>query len=427
MRVCFVAENAYPAIAENSGAAFGGMETQAWAFAKSLSQRNCCEVSFAVSSPEHFDVRMHDGVQVFNRRAFIEHVRRDVARHCEIRHTWPLLQLRKWKRSLLWQIPLLAISRPFRASDSELRSIERFYRSLSTDVVVAYGVSSLSTSILEAAQAAGKRTVLSCASNDDLRSEYQSGSDYITAYGDRADVLSRGFRVADRIFVQTEWQKELARQNLKLSTEVVPNPVDDRWLLWAKDRNRLLRELLACYPVLREKFVLWTGRSEQFHKRPEMAYEVARRLPQIQFVMVMNVTSHEYGAELERICPQNVLLLPPQSHPEFVALMSLATAFLSTGSRQYEGFPNVFLQAGMLGVPVVSADCDFGVLSETGIGRSFEDSVPDMSEFLQMICTQPEIRQQLTSGVSERTRRMFGSDTVSARLWDLLSHMDVAV
>lgn len=421
MRVCFVAENAWPVIAETADTAFGGMETQAWAFARSLHQAGFCDVSFAVSSPESFESSDVGGIHVCNRKASFEHLRRSVARHCLIQHSWPPLTIRHWDNSLLWQLPLLMFTKPFRGTDAEQKSVSAFYRALSADVVIAFGVSSLTTAIVEAAQSFGKRAVISCASNDDLRSEYQPGSSYINAYGDSGAVLARGLMAADQVFVQTAWQKELAATNLNLRTEILPNPIDARWSLWAAQREQLLATLLNQYPQLVKPFVLWTGRTERFHKRPEMAFEVARRLRQHQFVMVMNVTDQGYANELNRLRPANVLLLAPLPHPHFVALMSRATAFLSTGSRQYEGFPNVFLQAGVLGVPVVSADCDFGILSRSGIGRSFDDSVPRMAEFLNEICTSEAGRLAITHGVAERTHQLFGSQAVAACLWNLLT------
>jgi len=420
MKVCFVAENAYPAIAEKSRGAFGGMETQAWVFAKSLEQLKTCEVSFAVSTPEPFANRTHAGIEVRNRRHFIEHVRRDVSKHCAIQYRWPLCRIRRWNRSLLWQIPLLLVSKPFRTGDYEARSIATFYRILSADVIVAFGVSSLTTAVVKAAKASGKRAVISCASNDDLRAEYRIGSDYVSAFGDLGHVMGEGLQAADAVFVQTQLQQELAKSNLNLNTAVLPNLVDNQWLVWSENRDQLLSGVVEKFPQLRKPFILWTGRTERFHKRPEMAFEVATRLPQHQFVMVLNETDADYAEELRRIRPSNVLLLPPFSHPQFLAIMSLATAFLSTGSRQYEGFPNVFLQAGMLGVPVVSADCDFGILSDTGIGRSFDDRVPEMAESLNQICTFPEKREQMICGVREKTLGIFGSNVVAAKLWDLL-------
>lgn len=423
MRVCFVAENAWPVVSKRSKLPFGGMETQAWAFARCLQQMNCCEVSFAVSSPERFREETHAGISVFNRRAFFEHVRRQVSQHCVIQHSWPPLRIRRWSKSLLWQLPLLLLRRLFGSADDESQSIAAFYADLPVDIVIAFGVSSLTTRIVEAARASGKRTVISCASNDDLRSEYRSDSEYVNAYGDSGPVLARGLLAADRVFVQTPWQQKIAAANLKLKAAVLPNPVDEEWQRWAGQSEYLLADLVRRYPQLSKNFVLWTGRTERFHKRPEMAFDVARRLPHHQFVMVLNVTDPVYAKELDLKRPLNILVLPAMPHAQFVALMSRATAFLSTGSRQYEGFPNVFLQAGMLGVPVVSADCDFGILSETGIGRSFDDSVSEMADSLNEICNSPERRRELIAGVEERTRNLYGSGAVAVRLWDLLNDM----
>jgi glycosyltransferase involved in cell wall biosynthesis len=424
MKVCFVAENAYPAIAEKGNGAFGGMETQAWVFAKALEQLKTCEVSFTVSSPEDFDVRTHANIKVLNRRNFIEHVRRDVSKHCTIQHRWPLFRIRRWSHALLWKIPVLLASKPFRAADNEKRHIDAFYRSLSADVILVFGVSSITTAVVKAAKASGKKVVISCASNDDLRIENRRGSDYINVYGDSGHVLGEGLEAADAVFVQTQFQQQLATTNHNLHTDVLPNPVDDQWLIWSMERVRLLSGVLERTPELRKPFILWTGRTDRFHKRPAMAFELANLLPQHQFVMVINETDPNYADELRRTRPSNVLFLPPFPYPQFLAIMSLATAFLSTGTRQYEGFPNVFLQAGMLGVPVVSADCDFGILSDTGIGQSFDDRVQEMAESLNQICTFPEQREQRIRYVREKTLILFGGKAIAAKLWELLRRLE---
>lgn len=421
MKVCFVAENAYPVIAPGERQAFGGMETQAWAFARALQQQNCCDVRFAVSSPKRFRTETHAGIDVINRQSFFEHLRRQVSQSCLIQHSWPPLRILKWSNSLLWRLPLLLVTRPFRTHDDHARRIAEFYSQLSVDVVIAFGVSSLTTAVIEAAGASGKRTVISCASNDDLRAEYCPGSNYVNAYGEVGHVLSRGLLAADQIFVQTAWQQELARNNLNLEADLLPNPIDEDWTVWAGQHQELLKELSNRNPELHGNFVLWTGRTDRFHKRPEMAFDVARNLPQHRFVMVINATDPEYAEQLEILRPPNVLLLPSMPYAHFIALMSRATAFLSTGSGQYEGFPNVFLQAGILGVPVVSADCDFGILSSIGIGRSYNNSVPDMVQALDQICTFPDKRRELTAGVAERTRGSFRSQAIGSRLWSLLN------
>lgn len=421
MKVCFVAENAYSLIVDGTGSSFGGMETQAWAFARALQQLNCCEISFAVSGQGKPKALNQSGIQILNRKAFIEHIRRNVAKHCTIRHAMYPVRLRKWSSSLLWQLPLLIFTRPFRSAESERKNIFTFYADLPVDVIITFGVSSLTTTIMEAARASGKRAVISCASNDDLRSEYSNNSGYVNAFGESAAVLSRGLSCADQIFVQTKWQQELAHVNLNRSTEVLPNTVDPRWNEWASQSDSLLAGLLERYSQLKRRFVLWTGRTERFHKRPEMAYEVASSLPAQTFVMVLNSTDPEYAEELYNQRPPNVLLLPPLKYPVFIALMGRAAAFLSTGSSQYEGFPNVFLQAGMLGVPVVSAEADFGILSETGIGRTFGDSVPAMAEALDQICTSEAHRNKLLEGVIDRTLDCFGNAKIAERLWTLLN------
>ncbi|MCA9059828.1 MAG: glycosyltransferase, partial [Planctomycetaceae bacterium] len=413
-------ENAWPAICPEASGAIGGMETQAWAFAQALQRLHVCQVSFVVCAPDRFQRRVVQDITVLNRPAFIENLRRDVAQRCTISHRPPFLRLQRWSPSLLWKLPLLAATRPFRSDEAERELRRRFYQGIDADVIVTYGANRISTDVISAARKAGHRGVISCASNDDLREEFVPGSTFVNDYGEPAHDVARGLTEADAIFVQTEWQQQLAKTNLGRDAFVLPNPISPQWTQWAADAAQLLTDAGLPPTQLPEQFVLWTGRTDRFHKRPAMALQVAAALPAIPFLMVLNVTNQEIEQELRDTAPANVQFLAPLPHPAFIALISRAAVFLNTGSIEHEGFPNVFLQAGQLGVPVASAICDFGILSETGIGRACRDDLPSLVRCVQEMLLQP--RENHCRQLHDR----FGEEVVARTFFQLIQRVAAA-
>jgi glycosyltransferase involved in cell wall biosynthesis len=118
---------------------------------------------------------------------------------------------------------------------------------------------------------------------------------------------------------------------------------------------------------------LWVGRLK-WYKRPLEYVALARAVPEATFWMV-GVPS-PYG-ESDRAVSQavrreaqdvpNLVLLPPQGHADLQLLMARAVASVSTS--QFEGMPNVLLEAWSKGVPalVFSYDPD-GVVTRHGLG-----------------------------------------------------------
>lgn len=103
--------------------------------------------------------------------------------------------------------------------------------------------------------------------------------------------------------------------------------------------------------------VLWVGNCHA-KKRPEVMFEIARLLPDVQFAMAMNnsnrVRFEQFQKETEKI--PNLRFLGQVPPIEMEQWFSHTRLFLNTSIR--EGFPNTFLQAWMNGVPVVSLGID---------------------------------------------------------------------
>lgn len=93
--------------------------------------------------------------------------------------------------------------------------------------------------------------------------------------------------------------------------------------------------------------VVWLGRFTQV-KRPDLVIEIARRVPDLHFVMA---GGGEMFDEVKKLAPNNVSLVGFQDKND---MWSIADIALCTSDS--EGMPLSLIEAQMAGVPVVSTD-----------------------------------------------------------------------
>jgi glycosyltransferase involved in cell wall biosynthesis len=168
----------------------------------------------------------------------------------------------------------------------------------------------------------------------------------------------------------------LYRVGVALADEVVVQTAEQVRLCQAKFGRRptLIRSmesLAASQTSLPEAF-LWVGRLVSY-KCPLEYVELARSIPEARFWMLGVPMPHKEErlvaeAVRERArTVSNLELLEPRPHAEVQALMARAVASVNTA--EYEGMPNVLLEAWCRGVPalVLSHDPD-NVVTRHGLG-----------------------------------------------------------
>ena len=165
------------------------------------------------------------------------------------------------------------------------------------------------------------------------------------------------------------------------------------------------------------RYVLWIGRAESVHKRPQICVELARSCPGVTFLMVLNPRDKAVEETIHRSAPANVYILPRVPFPAMPALFSRAAALLNTS--QLEGFPNVFLQAALSRVPIVSLEVGQDFLKNRGGGIFSDGDVATAANAIQSIWQQPPgdiatacardyvIREHGTAQQSERLLQTF--------------------
>ena len=209
----------------------------------------------------------------------------------------------------------------------------------------------------------------------------------------RERVLYRiGIRLADAVTAQTKTQQHLLRQNMGLSAVLVRNC----------DGNLADDAIYEQSSTIRPGSlrVLWIGRiSEQ--KRLEWFLDVAEKCPDIIFEVVGAAnTDSEYASVLTKRAAgiSNVKMHGRIPYAEMAKYYQRCCILCCTSA--YEGFPNTFLEAWTLGIPVVSTFDPDGVIASNGLGLVTQD-VEGIVARLREITQSPEIWHKISKAVKQ--------------------------
>jgi len=200
-------------------------------------------------------------------------------------------------------------------------------------------------------------------------------------------IYKASLRLAARLALQTEAQRELALRALPHSDPVViPSFAEP-----APSANR-------------GDYFLWVDRLVEY-KLPDSYVELAEALPEARFRMVASVMSETPPGMAERIEAAaerlpNLELLPPRPRSELLEEMQGAVALVKTS--RVEGMPNGFLEAWARGVPVLSLNVDpDGKIANNDIGVAADGSMERLIEAAASLWRDPELR----AATGERARR----------------------
>jgi glycosyltransferase involved in cell wall biosynthesis len=146
----------------------------------------------------------------------------------------------------------------------------------------------------------------------------------------------------------------------------------------------------------RDCFVAWVGMLRH-PKRPDLLVEIARRSPDIKYVVCGGTAIHrspagysnDVLAQLQRL--PNVIFKGQVSPAEAERIIGQAAILLCTSDE--EGFPNTFLQAWSRGTPVVTLQVDPDSLIKTLELGAVTGSLETTIEELDRLLRSPEARQ----------------------------------
>ena len=350
-RIGIVAWQALPAVQPMVGRNVGGLETAAWLLARALARHESVECSFFVRHHVSITDSHIDSVDIKVDVDPREFVRREVSSYFA---TGPIHAIKRIRPSIVGKILYLAVSRPWRRADPEPRTPDPRLLGQQLDAWIAMGVSRESAGVIATAKRQHKKSLVMIQSNADLDSRYASDPKFRNRYGELGEDCLFAIQQCDHVVCQTDHQLRLLRDGFGLDGVLIRNAIDlDRWSDLSNGRG---------------SHVLWIGRYDDFHKRPHLAMEIAAKCPEISFRMIINPSDARIESELNSRCPPNVTIdsyIPNDAMPK---TMADCRVFLSTGAAEYEGFPNVLLQAAAAGKPIVSLDDFDSFLQRSGAG-----------------------------------------------------------
>lgn len=230
------------------------------------------------------------------------------------------------------------------------------------------------------------------------------GKQLIRFWRDRK-IYEYGLRNADLIVAQSEQQRTLLQQNYGLKSEVLDMAV----------------EMPSGPPPAKDIDVLWVSNLRPV-KRPEIVLDLARRLPQVKFVLAGGALpgAEDYYQTVRRAAGQlpNVTCPGAVPYAEVGTLFSRARIFLNTS--QIEGFPNTFLQAWVRGVPVVTFFDPDSLIRQRQLGRTAVD-VEDMANAIQTLLEDPQERERAGERARAYAVATFGAKHIANRYLEMLA------
>jgi glycosyltransferase involved in cell wall biosynthesis len=253
-------------------------------------------------------------------------------------------------------------------------------------------------------QMMGRQFIFRVASDSDCEKEHPR----IRFLRDRM-LFDYGLKRAHVVAAQTLHQARMLRENHGIEAPVVNMMVEVP--------PRTPRDSAAGTPG-KDIDVLWLSNLRAL-KRPELALELARQLPDVKFTlaggpMPGGQTYYDDVAAAAARLP-NVTMLGAVRYADTGPLIDRAKIFLNTSS--IEGFPNTFLQSWIRGVPVVSFFDPDGLVNRLQLGR-IATTLDDMREGLRGLIDVPVYRENIGRRAREYALREFTSG-VASRYLDL--------
>jgi glycosyltransferase involved in cell wall biosynthesis len=300
---------------------------------------------------------------------------------------------------ILPQAPRPRTGGALRGRASFARHAWRAIRDTPAAVVVQRNAGSATPLVALAARASGARFVYSSANVVDFDLGRLEPPHVVRLF-------AWAVRSAAEVVVQTAEQRELCRERFGR----------DPWLIRSVAEPATPR-------TGRPDAFLWIGRIAPY-KRLGLYLDLAAAVPEARFeaVVVRGIADPpELVVRLERAGTElpNLVVHEHRPRPELGALMDRSVAVVNTS--EYEGMPNVFLEAWSRGVPALAFSHDpDGLVAEHGLGAFASGSRDRLVALTRELWRSRADQRDVAARCIEYVRAHHDPDVVAAKWADLL-------
>jgi len=219
-----------------------------------------------------------------------------------------------------------------------------------------------------------------------------------------------GTRRIDYTIFQSEYQKRMCWVNLGLRGQVIKNIVNDNTTAALPNESR---DITA----------LWVGSALE-RKRPHLFLDVAKRLPEVHFTMII---APGLSADFNRSVKERARSIRNVTYLGFVEHSKIRKYYdrakLLVNTSEAEGFPNIFLEAWRSGVPVVSLEIDPDqVIVNNELGRVSGDVETYMKDIRELL-NKEGLRRRLGNNGIQYVKKNHGKETIVRQFMALFENL----
>lgn len=403
LTVGFVCTHAYPILDDKIApdANFGGMETRAVTIAKGLARNKDITVKFYVANLGQQDNKLIDGISFYIYQKLWSKAVAIIKKSLQRSIKPDKYYLRLCNVHLLWAAPVAILYKLFPNLLFPL-----FWRANRCDIVCCFGVNAITANTIKHCSSINIPTIIFIASDSDLSDEYHKQATGHNQNSCPKQLCYYALTNATHIVVQTQTQYFLLKNRFNRYADIIHNPIS-------------MKPVTPHIEI--QQYVLWVGRTDIFHKLPHLCIKIAKRLPHLKFLMILNNTNAQIFKSIQDDKPHNVEIIDKVPFSQMSSYFSKAMLLLSTSSRYFEGFPNTFLQAGSHGIPIATLEVDpDNVFALCGGAVNAHGDIDVLIEHVRRLSENRAIRQEMAIKIMGYVNQFHDLDNVVVKVHNII-------